>query len=164
MHVELWAVQNSPKKNTLDARTRNILCAIFFCFPFFGQTAIISPSKDGRGFTIPGNLKSFQGLVLKCRGSRKRRAFYLNELVIHEIRNNASAIFQNFLFSCCKIEFVQLWSKSLKPLPSLGGMHVLRLSQKTETELGRMIHVCVIRQKPTSVFDDRTRDFQPRGY
>ncbi len=30
------------------------------------------------------------------------RAFYLNELVIHEIRNNASAIFQNFLFSCCK--------------------------------------------------------------
>ena len=22
---------------------------------------------------------------------------------------NASAIFQNFLFNCCKIEFVQLW-------------------------------------------------------
>ena len=34
---------------------------------------------------------------------------YLNELVIVEIRNNASAIFQKFLFICCKIEFVQLW-------------------------------------------------------
>ena len=33
----------------------------------------------------------------------------LNELVIHEIRNNASAIYQKFIFSCCKIEFVQVW-------------------------------------------------------
>jgi hypothetical protein len=56
-----------------------------------------------------GNLKSFQGPVLKCRGCRNHRAFYFNELVIHEIRNNASAIFQNFLFRCCKIEFVHLW-------------------------------------------------------
>ena len=30
---------------------------------------------------------------------------YVNELVIGEIRNNASAILQKFLFSCCKIEF-----------------------------------------------------------
>jgi hypothetical protein len=67
------------------------------------------PPKDGRGFTISGNLKSFEGPVLKCRDSRKCRASYLNELYIHEIRNNASAIFQNFLFSCCKIEFDQLW-------------------------------------------------------
>ncbi len=65
------------------------------------------PPKDGKGFTISENLKSCQGPALICRGSRKRRAFYLNELVIHEIRNNASAIFQNFLFSCCKLEFVQ---------------------------------------------------------
>ncbi len=50
------------------------------------------PSSLGGG-TISGNLKSFEGPVLKCRDSRKRRAFYLNELVIHEIRNNASAIF-----------------------------------------------------------------------
>ncbi len=57
-----------------------------------------SPPKDSGGFTISENLKSFEGPVLKCRGSRKRRASYLNELVIHEIRNNASAIFQNFLF------------------------------------------------------------------
>jgi hypothetical protein len=67
------------------------------------------PPTDGKGFTISENLKSCEGPVLKCRGSRKRGAFYVNELVIHEIRNNASAIFQNFLFSCCKIEFVQLW-------------------------------------------------------
>ena len=37
----------------------------------------------------------------------KHRDLYFNELVIHEIWNNPSAIFQNFLFSCCKIEFVQ---------------------------------------------------------
>ena len=66
------------------------------------------PPRDGKGFTISGNLKSFLGPVLKCRGSRKHRAFDLNELVIHEIRNNASAIFQNFPFTSCKIEFVQL--------------------------------------------------------
>jgi hypothetical protein len=56
-----------------------------------------------------GNLKSFEGPVLKCRGSTENRALYVNALVIHEIRNNASAIFQNFLFICCKIECVQLW-------------------------------------------------------
>jgi hypothetical protein len=62
---------------------------------------------DGKDFTFLENLKSCQGPVLKFRVSREHRALYLNELVIHEIRNNASAIFQNFLFSCCKIEFVQ---------------------------------------------------------
>jgi hypothetical protein len=54
---------------------------------------ISDPPKDDGGLTISGNLKSFEGPVLKCRDSRKRRAFYLNELVIHEIRNNAPAIF-----------------------------------------------------------------------
>jgi hypothetical protein len=35
--------------------------------------------------------RTAEGSVLKCRGSRKhRRASYLNELVIHEIRNNSS--------------------------------------------------------------------------
>ena len=67
------------------------------------------PTHDGGVLTISGNLKSFEGPVLNCRGSRNHRDFYLNELVFDEIRNNASAIFQNFLFSCCKIEFVQLW-------------------------------------------------------
>jgi hypothetical protein len=53
---------------------------------------------DGGGLTFSGNLKSFWGPVLKCRVSRKHRDFYLNELVIHEIRNNVSVIIQNFLF------------------------------------------------------------------
>ncbi len=38
----------------------------------------------------------------------KNRCEYLNELVIVRIRNNVSASFQKFLFSCCKIEFVQV--------------------------------------------------------
>jgi hypothetical protein len=67
------------------------------------------PHKDGGGLTISGNLKSFEGPVLNFSGSTTHRECYLIELVIHEIRNNASAIFQNLLFSCCKIEFVQLW-------------------------------------------------------
>jgi hypothetical protein len=66
-------------------------------------------------------MKSCQGPVLKCRDSRKRRAFYVNELVIHEIRNNTPSIFQNFFFSCCKMEFVQCGKNPLKPLPSLCG-------------------------------------------
>ncbi len=61
---------------------------------------------------------SMSGPVLNRRGSRKR-ASYLNELVIHEIRNNTSS---NYLFSCCKIEFTQLWYKSLNPRPSVGGL------------------------------------------
>jgi hypothetical protein len=43
------------------------------------------PPKDGEGLTIVGNLKSFEGPVLKkknCRGSTTHRALYLNELVI----------------------------------------------------------------------------------
>jgi hypothetical protein len=73
------------------------------------QIIIGYPHTDGGVFTISGNLKSFEGPVLKCRDSRNHRACYLNELVIHEIRNIASAIFQDFLFRCCEIEFVQLW-------------------------------------------------------
>jgi hypothetical protein len=70
---------------------------------------IDNPPKDGGGLTISGILKSFEGPALNSRGSTKHRVFYLNEFVVHEIRNNASAISQNFLFSCCKIEFIQLW-------------------------------------------------------
>jgi hypothetical protein len=58
----------------------------------------VDPPTDGGGLTISGNLKSCEGPVLNCRGSTKRRALDLNELVIDEIQNNASAIFQN-LFS-----------------------------------------------------------------
>ena len=65
---------------------------------FLLDETIDESTKDDGGFTISENLKSFEGPVLKCRGSRKRRASYLNELVNHEIRNNASAILQNFLF------------------------------------------------------------------
>ncbi len=51
----------------------------------------------------------FGGPVLNCRGSTTQRGHYVNESVIHKSRNNASAIFQNFVSICCKIEFVQLW-------------------------------------------------------
>ncbi len=61
------------------------------------------PPKDVGDLTISGNLKSFEGPVLNCRDITKHRSLYLNELVVHEIRNNASAVF----FS--QIEFVQLW-------------------------------------------------------
>jgi hypothetical protein len=44
------------------------------------------------------NFKSFEGPVLYCRDRRKFPDFYLNELVIQEIRNRVSVIFQNFLF------------------------------------------------------------------
>jgi hypothetical protein len=79
------------------------------------------PPRDGKVFTISENLKSFQGPVLNCMVSRKRRASYLNELVILEIRNNTSVIFQKFLFSCCKIkiEFVQCGKNPVKSLPGL---------------------------------------------
>ncbi len=43
-------------------------------------------------------------VVLNSSGSTDHREFYLNELVIQEIRNSASEIFQNFVSSCCKIE------------------------------------------------------------
>jgi hypothetical protein len=85
----------------------------------------VYPPRDGKGLTISENFKSCQGPVLNCRGSRKRRASYLNEWVIHEIRNNASVIFQNFLFSCCKREFVQCGKNPLKPLPSVGGLSLI---------------------------------------
>ncbi len=65
---------------------------------------LFTDSTQGRQrLHILKKLKSFEGPVLKCRVSRKDRGFYLNELVIHEIRKNAPAIFQNFLFICCNI-------------------------------------------------------------
>jgi hypothetical protein len=51
------------------------------------------PPKDGGGLTISGILKSFEGPVLNLGAVQSTRALYLNELVVHEIRNNASAIF-----------------------------------------------------------------------
>jgi hypothetical protein len=41
------------------------------------------PPTDGGDLTISGNLKSFEGPVLKCRDSTERRGLYLNELVFH---------------------------------------------------------------------------------
>ena len=65
--------------------------------------------RPTQGWQRSHNFKSFEGPVLNCRDGTHPRGEYLNELVIGEIRNNASAIFQKFLFSCCKIEFVHLW-------------------------------------------------------
>jgi hypothetical protein len=39
-------------------------------------------------------LYPFEGPVLHCRGSTEHLVLYLNESVIHEIRNNASPIFR----------------------------------------------------------------------
>ncbi len=50
-----------------------------------------NPPKDGGGLTISGVLKSFEGPVLNLGAVQS--TLYLNELVVHEIRNNASAIF-----------------------------------------------------------------------
>jgi hypothetical protein len=66
-----------------------------------------------RRITVEGMRKphiswKFVGPVLDCRDGT-HSCEYLNELVIVEIRNNVFAIFEKFLFSCCKIEFVQLW-------------------------------------------------------
>jgi hypothetical protein len=53
--------------------------------------------NHGKGLTIPGNSKSFEGPVLNCRVNTAHRGLNWIEWVINEIRNNASAIFQNFL-------------------------------------------------------------------
>ncbi len=58
-----------------------------------------------RGWQRPHNFWKFEGPVLNCRGSTDQ---YVNESVIHEIRKNAYAIFQRFLFSCCKIEVLRV--------------------------------------------------------
>jgi hypothetical protein len=73
--------------------------------------------------TIRGNLKSFHGSVLNvgCRVNTDHRGYYWKELFIDEIRNNTSVIFQNFVLTCCTIEFVQLCSKSLSRLTFVGG-------------------------------------------
>ena len=42
------------------------------------------PSPDGKGSSISENLKSCQGPVLDCMGSRKRRASYLNVSYLNE--------------------------------------------------------------------------------
>ena len=70
--------------------------------PLTSRSQTHTPSRDGKGFTISGNLKSFQGPVLKCRVSRKHRTFCSNELTIHEIRNNASAFSEIFFLLVVK--------------------------------------------------------------
>ncbi len=66
--------------------------------PRMTETSQFITTHGYGGLTISGNLKSFEGPVLKCRDSRDRRALYVNELVIHEIRNNTCTIVQKFLF------------------------------------------------------------------
>jgi hypothetical protein len=44
----------------------------------------------------------FQEILVSGTKLYGRYSQYLNELVIGEIRNNASAIFEKFFFSCCK--------------------------------------------------------------
>ncbi len=124
-------VSRNPLYFILSSYRRYWSSSISQSFPVFKNKIKNSVYRLGmvrKSFTISENLKSCQGPVLKCRDSRERRALYLNELVILEIRNNASAIFQNFLFSCCKMEFVQCGKNPLKPLPSLGGYLALSLS------------------------------------
>ena len=78
-------------------------------FPRLPSFFLLTLDTQGRQrLHILKKLKSCEGPVLNCRVSTNRRVLYLNEFVIHEIRNNAPAIFQNCLFICCKIEFVLL--------------------------------------------------------
>jgi hypothetical protein len=72
------------------------------------------PPKDGGGLTSLRKCEKNEGPVLNCRDSTKHRALYLNELVVHEIRNNAPAIFKKIVSSCCKIEFVQCGKNTLR--------------------------------------------------
>ncbi len=53
--------------------------------------------------------KSFEGPVLNCRGSTRQLAIIEMKLSFMKFGTKHLAIFHNFLFSCCKIEFVQLW-------------------------------------------------------
>ncbi len=99
------------------------------------------------------NLKSFKGPVLKCRDSRKHRGFYLNELVIHEIRNNAPAIFQNFLFICCKI---------YTHTHTLVNMHIFTIEHVTTPRL----HVVILKKSKRMRKEktDRDPDLQVSGH
>ncbi len=96
MYIYIWMDGGGKGRRKVVKQRHAASCSVW-------NNASFSPPNDGRRLTISGNLKSFEGPVLNCRGSSQ------HQLVIDEIRNNPSAIFQNFLFSCCKIEFVQLW-------------------------------------------------------
>ena len=108
------------------------------------------PYKDGGGLTSSGYLKSFEGPVLQRRLSTTHRECYLNKLVNDEIRNNASAIFQNFLFSRCKIELVLVAVKIHEPqryLWKCGEWKVfevtLKIPEVTGSGSGVCVYVCV---------------------
>jgi len=59
----------------------------FLSIPFLHSFLILFLPVQGGG--------GLEGPVLKCRDStQNKRVLYLNELVIHEIRNNTSAIFR----------------------------------------------------------------------
>ena len=98
-----------------EQRTHGVSCR---CLESRQQLSFKTPMA-AQGWRRNHIFWKFEGPVLNCRGGT-HSCEYLNELVNVEIRNNASAIFQKFLFSCCKIEFVRCGKNPLKPPPSVG--------------------------------------------
>jgi hypothetical protein len=57
-----------PSEKNLQSHVSHILVLN----SLFVLSAQLLPPRDGRGFTISGNLKSFEGPVINCRVSRNR--------------------------------------------------------------------------------------------
>jgi hypothetical protein len=70
----------------------------------------MNPPKDGGDLTISGNLKSFEGPVLNCRDSKKRRALDLNEL--------CSSIFPKIFLSSVVSEDKKCQTKTMMSIKS----------------------------------------------
>jgi hypothetical protein len=79
---------------------------------------------------ISGNSKSFEGPVLNNRVSTTQFGHYGNDLVIDEIRNDASAIFLNFFVNfrsaVVKQNSSSCGKSSLEALPSTHGWDRLK--------------------------------------
>jgi hypothetical protein len=97
--VKGWERKNRPWPRPGGLRSRSqvrgvsgpLLRYLFFLPTLKGEAI--------QGWRRPHNFEKFEGPVLNCRVGTHTRCEHLNELVIREIRNNASAIFQKFLFS-----------------------------------------------------------------
>ena len=79
------------------------------------------PPTDGKGLTISGKFKKFEGPVLNCRGSTRQFGLNTNGLVIDEIRNISSAMFHNFLSAVVQQNSSSCGKIPLRPFPSVGG-------------------------------------------
>jgi hypothetical protein len=79
-----------------------VLMLVRLCF---GMPPVSSPTPSSTGSEMTCNA-SWKTVVFSPPGTG---GCYLNESLIHEIRHNTSAIFQNLVSICCRIEFVQLW-------------------------------------------------------